>query len=396
MLTLDNTAQDGLVAAGSLQMRPRSHDGGLVTVFLCGDVMTGRGIDQIMRHPGAPLLHERAVEDAREYVELAEARNGPIPRGVDASYIWGDALEELERVKPGARIVNLETSITRSDDFCPDKEVHYRMHPENVGCLTAAGIDVCALANNHVLDWGVEGLLETTATLAKSGIATAGAGGNIGEAGQPASVERGNGTRLLAFALGSETSGIPPSWAAAEQGPGVDLLEDLSPAAASRVARRLRERKRPGDVAIASIHWGTNWGYDVSPSFVHFAHRLADAGFDIVHGHSSHHVRPIEVYRDRLILYGCGDFIDDYEGIAGYEAFRDDLALMYFATLDAASGELEELRMVPMQIRNFRLARPSRADIEWLRETVAGCSAPFGSSIELGADGSLLLRWRPC
>ena len=368
---------------------------GVRTLFLCGDVMTGRGIDQIMRHPGAPLLHERAVEDARAYVELAEERNGPIPRGVDASYIWGDALEELERVKPDVRIVNLETSITLSDDFWPDKDVHYRMHPENVECLAALGIDVCALANNHVLDWGTTGLLETIATLARSGIAPAGAGNNIREAEQPVSVELESGGRLLVFALGSETSGIPSSWAATERSPGVELLDDLSPATASRAASRLRERKRPGDVAIASIHWGTNWGYEVPSSFVHFAHRLVDAGFDIVHSHSSHHARPIEVYRDRLILYGCGDFIDDYEGIEGYEAFRDDLALMYFATLDAASGELAELRMVPMQIRNFRLARPSREDVEWLRETIAGCSAPFGSSVDLGADGSLLLRWRP-
>src|SRR3990172_4508531 len=158
------------------------------------------------------------------------------------------------------------------------------------------------------------------------------------------SVELESGGRLLVFALGSETSGIPPSWAATERSPGVELLDDLSPATASRAASRLRERKRPGDVAIASIHWGTNWGYEGPSSFVHFAHRLVDAGFDVIHGHSSHHVRPIEVYRDRLILYGCGDFIDDYEGIEGYEAFRDDLALMYFATLDAASGELAELR----------------------------------------------------
>ena len=71
-----------------------------------------------------------------------------------------------------------------------------------------------------------------------------------------------------------------------------------------------------------------------------FAHWLVDGGVDIVHGHSSHHPRPIEVYRDRLILYGCGDFIDDYEGIEGYEQYRDDLVLMYFATLSPATGEL--------------------------------------------------------
>jgi poly-gamma-glutamate synthesis protein (capsule biosynthesis protein) len=365
-----------------------------VTVFLCGDVMTGRGVDQILRHPSAPRLHEPAVDDARAYVELAEELNGPIPRKAAGSYVWGDALEELERAKPDARIVNLETSITRSDDFWPDKGIHYRMHPENVACLTAGGIDVCVLANNHVLDCGRAGLLETLETLARSGIKTTGAGTNLEEARQPAFVELAGGGRLVAFALASATSGVSPAWAATKERPGVELLDDLSPATAADIAARVGAARRPGDLVIASIHWGSNWGYEVSPELVRFAHWLVDAGVDLVHGHSSHHVRPIEVDRNHLILYGCGDFIDDYEGIAGYEEFRDDLVLMYFATLDAASGELIRLRMVPMQLRKLRLTRPSGADVRWLEETVARTSAEFGSSVELAEDGSLLLHWR--
>jgi poly-gamma-glutamate synthesis protein (capsule biosynthesis protein) len=291
-------------------------------------------------------------------------------------------------------VVNLETSITRSNAFWPDKEIHYRMHPENVACLTAAGIDVCVLANNHVLDWGRAGLLETLETLATCGIRTAGAGRDLREARRPAIVDVAGGGRLVIFAFGSGTSGVARSWAATEERPGVDVLEDLSPTTAAGIGGRVAEIKRPGDLVIASIHWGSNWGYDVSPGFVRFAHRLIDSGVDLIHGHSSHHVRPIEVYRGRLILYGCGDFIDDYEGITGHEEFRDDLVLMYFPALDPASGGLVGLRMVPMQIRKFRLTRPSRADVRWLEDAIARCSAVFGSSVELAADGSLLLRWR--
>src|SRR5689334_12652302 len=125
-----------------------------VTLFLCGDVMTGRGVDQILPHPSAPELFEPYMRDARDYVLLAEESAGPIPRPVGFEYIWGEALGELGRAKPHARIVNLETSVTRSDDAMPGKGIHYRMHPENVGCLTAAGVEVSVLANNHVLDWG--------------------------------------------------------------------------------------------------------------------------------------------------------------------------------------------------------------------------------------------------
>ena len=115
-------------------MRPFSN---LVTVFLCGDVMTGRGIDQILPHPSDPVLYEPSLKNAKEYVELAEEITGPIPKPVDFAYIWGDALGEWERVAPDARIINLETAITRSHDW-EDKDINYRMSPDNVACLTVA------------------------------------------------------------------------------------------------------------------------------------------------------------------------------------------------------------------------------------------------------------------
>jgi poly-gamma-glutamate synthesis protein (capsule biosynthesis protein) len=365
-----------------------------VNVFLCGDVMAGRGVDQLLSHPSDPRLHEYVVHDARRYVALAEEFNGPIPRSVTAQYIWGDALEELEREAPDARIVNLETTITCSDAYCLDKDVHYRMHPKNIGCLAAARIDVCTLANNHIMDWGVSGLLDTIDVLRKAGIQTAGAGRNAAEAGRPALVELPGGGRLIVLALASETSGVPPEWHATGDGPGVELIPDLSERTAAAVSERIRRIKRRGDLAIASIHWGSNWGYEVPPQFVHFAHWLVASGVDLVHGHSSHHARPIEVERGHLILYGCGDFIDDYEGIAGYEEFRGDLVVMFFARLDATSGELAGLRMVPMQIRKMRLNRPAREDIRWLAGRLALVSAPHGCSAEMASDGSIALHWR--
>jgi poly-gamma-glutamate synthesis protein (capsule biosynthesis protein) len=365
---------------------------GAVTLFLCGDVMPGRGVDQILPHPGDPRLHEEYVKDAGRYVQLAEAANGPVHRPVGFSYIWGDALEELAHVAPRARVVNLETSITRSDEPWPGKGIHYRMHPDNVRCLATAGIDVCALANNHVLDFGEVGLLETMDTLAGAGVRSTGAGRTLGEAREPARVGIPGEGRLFVFGSGDETSGIPPGWAATASRPGIDLLPDLSESTARGIRERVQEVKRARDIVVASIHWGSNWGYEVSPAQRRFARWLLDGGVDVVHGHSSHHVRPIELYRDKLILYGCGDFLDDYEGIPGYERFRDDLALMFFPTVEARTGRLESLRMTPMQIRNLRLNRVCAADAEWLARTLARISEPFGAHIELAADGSLALR----
>lgn len=158
------------------------------------------------------------------------------------------------------------------------------MHPRNAGCLSAAGIDCCALANNHVLDWGYH-----------------------------------------------------------------------IPAGQRRFARQL----------------------------------IDAAGVNVVHGHSSHHPRGIEVYREKPILYGCGDFLNDYEGIGGQEAFRGDLTLMYFLTLDPASGRLLRLSLVPLQIRRFRLHRPSAADAAWLREVMARECGRLGTTVAGAGSG----RW---
>ena len=125
-------------------------------LFLCGDVMTGRGIDQALPHPLNPVLYEPYVRDAREYIALAEKTHGPIPGPLSIDYVCGDALQELDRAKVDLRIANLETAITSAETPWPHKGIHYRMHPQNVGCLSAARITACALANNHVLDWGYD------------------------------------------------------------------------------------------------------------------------------------------------------------------------------------------------------------------------------------------------
>ncbi|MGH8636076.1 MAG: CapA family protein, partial [Burkholderiales bacterium] len=254
--------------------------------------MTGRGIDQIQAHSCPSRIQEPCVRDARDYVALAEEANGRISRPVSPSYIWGDAVEELERVAPDARIINLETSVTTSEDFWPRKGIHYRMHPRNVGCLTAAGVDVCVLANNHVLDYGRSGLGETLTTLGDVGLKVTGAGHSIHQAREPAIVHLSDGGRILVFAVGAEDSGIAKPWLASSESSGVDLLPDLTDATADDLVNRVRGRKLRGDVAVVSIHWGDNWGYDVPDAHIRFAHRLLDRDVDLIHGHSSHHPRP--------------------------------------------------------------------------------------------------------
>src|ERR1700730_14825200 len=210
--------------------------GDSIRLFLCGDVMTGRGIDQVLPHPNDPRLHEPYINEARSYVELAESVNGAIPRPVEFDYIWGDALAELDRAGVDLRIINLETSITSSENYWRDKKIHYRMHPRNIACIA-----------------------ETLNTLDAAGIAHTGAGHDAREAATPAVLDVPGKGRVLVFSYCSPTSGVPWEWAATAHRPGVNFLEDTSEKTARRIAHEMGGFNRRGDAIVASIHWGGNW-----------------------------------------------------------------------------------------------------------------------------------------
>jgi poly-gamma-glutamate capsule biosynthesis protein CapA/YwtB (metallophosphatase superfamily) len=363
-----------------------------LTVFLGGDVMTGRGIDQILPFPSDPALHEPLMKNAGGYVELAEALHGPIPRLAAPPYIWGDALDVLREARPDARIVNLETSVTTSGDWA-DKGINYRMHPKNVACLTAAGIDCCALANNHVLDWGEQGLRETLAVLHGAGIRTAGAGRNLQEAQAPAILDIPKQGRVIVFALGDRRSGIPGHWVATEGKPGVDAVAAFSREQVHGLAARTSAVRGRRDVVVVSIHWGENWGYEIPDAQRRFAQALIDeAQVDVVHGHSSHHAKAIEIYKGKLILYSCGDLVTDYEGIGGREEYRGDLGVLYFAGIDPETGKLHSLDLVPMQTRRFRLAHASAQDVRWLRDVLNREGTAYATRVVLRGKGRLAVK----
>jgi poly-gamma-glutamate synthesis protein (capsule biosynthesis protein) len=145
---------------------------------------------------------------------------------------------------------------------------------------------------------------------------------------------------------------------------------------------------------MVSLHWGGNWGYAIPAAHTRFAHALIEAAaVDLVHGHSSHHPLGMEVYKGKPIIYGCGDLIDDYEGISGHEEYRIELALLYLVTLDRARGELVALEMIPMRRSKFRLNRATRDDIDWLRKTLDRESRLPGARITRSKNATLRLAW---
>jgi poly-gamma-glutamate capsule biosynthesis protein CapA/YwtB (metallophosphatase superfamily) len=364
-----------------------------IKIFLCGDVMTGRGIDQALPNSVHPILYESYVKDARDYLKLAETVSGKIETPVSYDYIWGDAINIWEQELPNFRLINLETSITNSEKAWPRKGIHYRMHPENVKVLTAANVDHIGLANNHIMDWGQQGLVETIETIEKSGIAWSGAGRNEQEAKAPSIIKHNKG-RLIILSYGYPNSGIPPLWEAEGELPGVNLLHHLNKTELVNIKEKVQTLKKTRDIVVFSIHWGGNWGYAVPPRHRKFAHQLIDeAGVDLIFGHSSHHPMGIEVYKEKLIIYGAGDFINDYEGIRSKEEYRGELSLMYFADLNIESGKLISLKMIPMEIKKFRLNQANGKDAGWLQKTLSREGKELGTGLRREKDNSLWLEW---
>jgi poly-gamma-glutamate synthesis protein (capsule biosynthesis protein) len=203
-----------------------------------------------------------------------------------------------------------------------------------------------------------------------------------------------DGRRVAVHAVALRSSGVPRGWAASPGHPGVNYVDDASPEAADRLAGRILAGKCAGDITLLSAHWGGNWGYEVSDRERRFARRLIERGaIDVFHGHSSHHPKAIELCRGRPILYGTGDLLNDYEGIAGYERYRGDLVLLYLVALDA-DGALLRLDLAPFRIRRFRLECADERDTAWLCHTLDRACRRFGCGVTR-AEGVLRLVDEP-
>jgi len=267
---------------------------------------------------------------------------------------WGDTLPMLRRAD--LRIANLECVLADGGTPEPGKVFTFRADARNVGSLLAAQLDLVSLANNHILDYGPDALREMLPALDRHGILHAGAGTDRDTARRPA--VRRVGATAVGFVAFTDNQ---PDWEAAPGSPGVHYVPVA--AAGERVEELLELVRRTASrvqLLIVSAHWGGNWGSDVPAEHRALARRLVDAGADVVFGHSPHIVRGIEVYRGRPVIYGAGDFVDDY---AVDPEERNDRSFVFLLETDGATPR--RLRMFPTVIADFqaRLAGRSARDI---------------------------------
>lgn len=385
-----------------------------------GDVMLGRLVDQ---------LFPQHVDNPREARIVASfVASYPQLRQYSHRTPWGSTLPLFHAAD--LNLINLETAVTTQSTLWPHKAFNYRMHPANVAALREARVDYASLANNHTLDFGTDGLVETVWALRDARIAFAGAGERTDEALRPAVLSLPRTPRPPPRAEGEHgrrdpgslavqvfaASDHPRDWAVV---PTFHLI-DYSPASRAKLKALLTGQKknddggndRPPALKVFSVHWGPNYAWRPDERTIRsLAHFLIDeCGVDIIHGHSSHHVQGVEIYRGKLILYGCGDFIDDYALNAEY---RNDLGAVWRVTVrereiptgkmgEREGGQetvtvlaLQRLEIFPTRIEKFQVNLLPKEDVDhvWVKETVTRLSRDLGTTVreELGEQGQLIV-----
>lgn len=199
-------------------------------------------------------------------------------------------------------VTNEEFPFSTRGTPAPDKQFTFRVHPEKVKLMQEMGIDLVTLANNHALDYGRDAMLDTIDTLDRAGIRHVGAGKNLAEARKPAIVEL-NG-RTFAF-IGATRVYPEADWAAGTDSAGMFSAYD----GGAQLAEEVKAAKQQADYVIAYVHWGIE--REEMPNEVQksIAHRLVDAGADLVVGAHPHVLQGIEYYQGVPIAYSLGNFV---------------------------------------------------------------------------------------
>ena len=315
-----------------------------ITIGLAGDVMIGRLVNEFLNQ--AP------------------------PKS-----IWGDLLAFLQHTD--LNLINLEAALTHSVQKVP-KVFNFKATPFKVEYLIEGSIHVVNLANNHLLDYSEEGLLETLDTLDHAHIQHIGAGRNFAEASRPVILTR-KGIKIGILGCTDNEQ----SWKATEKRSGTFYLE----AGDLEVIGPLIVQLRPQvDLLILTIHWGPNMRQRPSSQFKAFAHQLIEIGVDLIHGHSAHIFQGIEVYRGKLILYDTGDFVDDY---AVDSILRNDQS--FFFLIEVGKLGIRGLRLIPTLISQFQVNQAKGEEALKILKKMQELSEELSTSLQF-EQNTLILK----
>jgi len=250
--------------------------------------------------------------------------------------IFGSTLPILS--KCDLVIGNLETTITDHDEKYK-KVFNYRVNPKHAHLLKINQNMFLSIANNHILDYKEQGMYDTINNLKKLQIAYSGAGSNLHDSRSHATLNI-KGKRIGIIGCADHYD----YWKSGSNNPGINYVNYKN---YTGLMNHIRKIKQNLDILIMSIHWGPNYHRGIEEKYQKFAKDMLSAGVDIVHGHSSHHVKCIRHNGKKLIIYGMGDFVDDY---AVDDEYRNDLGMIVKVILD--TNHNIKVSVIPTKIKD--------------------------------------------
>ncbi|CAF0739001.1 unnamed protein product [Adineta steineri] len=382
-----------------------------ILINLAGDVMIGRLIDQLL----PTSVHNPEEAALVHQFRLSRSLHCPYLQKGKYNYetIWGNTLPLWK--EGNFNIINLETSVTTHDKLWPEKVFNYRTHPDNIACLTTANIHHVSLANNHTLDFGIKGLEETCDSLEKSGISYVGASKTRQHAlgpvylDIPTTIEKLKPVPISSTTPRSSTSiriGLlsasdhPSDWSSV---PSFHLITYDLPQLYTQLAPLIATARLNCDFVIFSIHWGPNYQWIPDRKIQELGRWMINEGVDLIHGHSSHHIQGVEIVKRQnqtygLIIFGCGDFLDDY---AIDKQYRNDLSALFRLNLSISSSNLDNkksihlhsLSIFPVRCSNFQVNRLEKEDTDWIwiQQKLLQLSKIDNKTWTIGEDNNIVL-----
>lgn len=328
---------------------------------------------------------------------LAAAGDAMLDRGVASSLArmgegWAFSGSANDLSSADIAFLNLETSVSARGARLAGKGIWFRTSPERLGLLADAGIDVVSVANNHIMDYGEEALLDTLSHLDEHGISYVGAGPGLKEARMGRILEV-NGLKV-GFLAYSDFHDIfwsvfeRKTFGAGEGKPGI------APALPYYMEEDIKRLKRTADFVIVSVHWGVEYSPMPDGAQIARAHAAIDAGADVVLGHHPHVLQPFEAYEGGLVFYSLGNFVFDQRKPRTVESM--------VAMICLAKGRRPEAEVIPYVISDSRPAPMAVRDGTALMEDLAKRSRLLGTRVEVqggrayfttdGSKASSLLR----
>jgi poly-gamma-glutamate capsule biosynthesis protein CapA/YwtB (metallophosphatase superfamily) len=231
-------------------------------------------------------------------------------------------------------IANLEAPLTVEGERFADKKYTFKVPPHFVAGIASAGFNVVTMANNHIVDFGCEGILNSFAALEDAGIHHCGAGRNIEEACAPTIIDV-NGIKV-AF-LGFSMTYPDEFWANRTRCGTCYPTEQL-------LYERVSEAERLADLTIVSFHWGAEKYNSPRAYQTSYGHLAIDCGADLVLGHHPHVLQGVELYKGKLIAYSLGNYI--------FASYSNSASTSMVLRAKIAANGLLLAKIIPINVHN--------------------------------------------